>query len=135
VIISHNAEFTDALCSENWIVNAGACVVEGEAEELALKAAASANNKIRKSKSAPALGIYIYTYRYIYTFIYICIYIYTHIYIYIGEESVSGAAIGNTNKNKVSEAFPLNPRTLEVLSKKEARLLSRYFYMYFCKYM
>lgn len=41
------------------------------------------------------------------------------------EEAVTGAAIGNTNKTKVSEALPLNPRTLEVLSKKEARLLSR----------
>ena len=39
---------------------------------------------------------------------------------------MTGAAIGNTNKTKVSEALPLNPRTLEVLSKKEARLLSRY---------
>jgi hypothetical protein len=42
------------------------------------------------------------------------------------DEAVTGAAIGNTNKTKVSEALPLNPRTLEVLSKKEARLLSRY---------
>ena len=41
------------------------------------------------------------------------------------EESITGAATGNTNKTKVSEALPLNPRTLEVLSKKEARLLSR----------
>jgi hypothetical protein len=30
-------------------------VVEGEAEETALKAAAAAGNKIRKSKSAPML--------------------------------------------------------------------------------
>jgi hypothetical protein len=44
----------------------------------------------------------------------------------ISDEAVTGAAIGNTNKTKVSEALPLNPRTLEVLSKKEARLLSRY---------
>ena len=34
---------------------------------------------------------------------------------------VTGAAVGNINKEKVSEAYPLNPRTLEVLSKKEAR--------------
>jgi ABC-type cobalamin/Fe3+-siderophores transport system ATPase subunit len=57
VIISHNAEFTDALCSENWIVNAGACVVEGE--------------------------VYIYMYIYIYLYVYIYIYIYVYIYIYI----------------------------------------------------
>jgi hypothetical protein len=49
------AEFTDALCTENWIVSDGNCVVEGEAEETALKAAAAAGNKIRKSKSAPIL--------------------------------------------------------------------------------
>ena len=33
--------------------------------------------------------------------------------------------MGNINKEKKSEALPLNPRTLEVLSKKEARYLSR----------
>ena len=68
-------------------------------EEVALKAAASAGNKIRKSRSNPVLT----------------------------EENVAitGSATGNTNKLKVSEALPLNPRTLEVLSKKEARLLQR----------
>lgn len=60
VIISHNSEFTDALCTENWIVSNGNCVVEGEAEETALKAAAAAGNKIRKSKSAPILTYVLY---------------------------------------------------------------------------
>jgi hypothetical protein len=55
LFVSSPSEFTDALCTENWIVSGGNCVVEGEAEETALKAAAAAGNKIRKSKSAPML--------------------------------------------------------------------------------
>ena len=37
VIISHNSEFTEALCTESWMVKDGKCIVEGEAEEVALK--------------------------------------------------------------------------------------------------
>jgi elongation factor 3 len=97
IIISHNAEFTDALCTEQWIVKDGLVYVEGEAEEKALKADAAATNKIRKNKSTNTLD----------------------------SDSTATGAGGNTNKEKKSEAFPLNPRTLEVLSKKEARYLSR----------
>eukprot|EP01034_Spumella_vulgaris_P022426 gene22426-28551_t len=50
LIISHNSEFTDALCTERWIVNNGVCVTEGEAEETALKAIST--NNVRKSRSA-----------------------------------------------------------------------------------
>lgn len=77
------------------------------------------------------------TYEYIYTYIniHIChMYMRLLIYVYPYLKGVSGAAIGNTNKNKVSEAFPLNPRTLEVLSKKEARLLSRYVFVFINAY-
>lgn len=36
-IISHNAEFTDALCTEKWLVSDGVCHITGEAIESALQ--------------------------------------------------------------------------------------------------
>jgi elongation factor 3 len=96
VIISHNKEFTDALCTEHWLVKDGKVFTQGEVEETALKAASSSTNKIKKSKSNTSL-----------------------------EGDVTGGGAGCTNKTMKNAEMPLNPRTLEVLSKKEARLLAR----------
>jgi elongation factor 3 len=51
LIISHNKEFTDALCNEQWWVKDGLCYTEGGVtEDGAVKAMSS--NKIKKSQSA-----------------------------------------------------------------------------------
>jgi len=95
VIISHNKEFTDALCTETWLVKDGHCYTEGDAEATALKAAGSGN--VRRSRSSPALE---------------------------EKEGGGGSAAGNTNKSIQGEVI-LNPKTLEALSKKEIRKLER----------
>jgi elongation factor 3 len=100
IIISHNKEFTDALCTEHWLVKDGRVYTSGDVEESDLKAAASANNKIRKSKSNNTIAD-------------------------DGTEALGGGA-GCINKTIKVADLPLNPRTLEVLSKKQIRLLSRY---------
>ena len=92
IIISHNAEFTNALCNEKWIVANGKCCVEGEAAESDLKVSSS---KMKKSKSSSTLA-----------------------------EKSSSDKGGSTNKTFVN-AVLLNPKTLESLSKKEVRLLTR----------
>jgi elongation factor 3 len=53
IIISHNKEFTDAICTETWLVKDGRCFTDGEVAETALKAVSS--NNIRKSKSSTSL--------------------------------------------------------------------------------
>lgn len=97
VIISHNAEFTDALCRQKWVVAAGECTMEGEVEdeENGGKVKAESERKVKKSRSANNMA-----------------------------DKPKDDAGGNTNKSIVSEVI-LNPKTLESLSKKEARLLSR----------
>ena len=92
IIISHNHEFTDTLCTEKWLVEGGKCHTTGEVEDTDLKVAAS--GKLKKSKSAPSLA---------------------------DKSELDGC---NTNGMFVNEVI-LNPRTLESLSKKEVRLLSR----------
>jgi len=53
VIISHNKEFTDALCTETWLVQDGTCYTQGDAEATALKAVSA--NSVKRSRSAPIL--------------------------------------------------------------------------------
>jgi len=50
VIISHNSEFTDAICSETWDVREGKCFTKGGAEETTVK-----SSKVKKSSSASNL--------------------------------------------------------------------------------
>ena len=97
VIISHNAEFTDALCRQKWVVASGECTMEGEVEdeENGGKVKAESERKVKKSRSATNMA-----------------------------DKPKDDAGGNTNKSIVSEVI-LNPKTLESLSKKEARLLTR----------
>lgn len=92
IIISHNAEFVDSLCTEKWLVEGGKLFTTGEVEDGDLKVASS--GKLKKSKSAPTLA---------------------------DKSELEGANTNGTFTNKVL----LNPRTLESLSKKEIRLLSR----------
>eukprot|EP00605_Chrysophyceae_sp_TOSAG23-4_P000425 GSChrysophyteH1.ASY1.ANO1.482.1 assembled CDS len=54
IIISHNSEFTDSICTETWTVGNGSCLVEGEAVETAVKA--SANALAQSANSEPATG-------------------------------------------------------------------------------
>lgn len=37
IIISHNAEFTDALCPEKWLVNDGRLVITGAKREMVVE--------------------------------------------------------------------------------------------------
>jgi len=53
VIISHNSEFTDAICTEKWLVKDGHCFTTGEAEDVALKVASE--KSLKRSNSAPEL--------------------------------------------------------------------------------
>jgi len=54
VIISHNKEFTDAICTEQWIVKDGKCYTEGGVEEKE-KGDKVKVSKVKKSSSAPNL--------------------------------------------------------------------------------
>lgn len=51
VIISHNAEFTDAICTEKWIVRDRHVYVEGEAEQTELKSSSRRRVKAAASMS------------------------------------------------------------------------------------
>lgn len=53
VIISHNAEFTDAICTEKWLVQDGRCYTTGSIEESTV--VASSSRAIKRSNSAPEL--------------------------------------------------------------------------------
>ena len=53
VIISHNNEFTKAICTEEWLVKDGTCFTTGEAAETELKA--KSERAIKKSNSNPEL--------------------------------------------------------------------------------
>jgi len=94
VVISHNHEFTDAICTERWIVEGGKCCTTGDVEETDLKVAAS--GKLRKNKSSGSLD----------------------------NKGIGEAAGVNLNSTIVNKVL-LNPKTLESLSKKQARLLAR----------
>lgn len=50
VIISHNKEFTDAICNETWFVEGGRCVTQGGVEEKGKMK----TSKVKKSSSAGA---------------------------------------------------------------------------------
>jgi elongation factor 3 len=96
LIISHNKEFTDALCNEHWLVQDGIVHTEGGvAEEEKVKALSA--SKIKKSQSLDNLK---------------------------NKTKKDDSGSGNTNSAIQAEVI-LNPRTLEGLSKKEARKLER----------
>lgn len=97
IIISHNSEFASAICTEKWLVEGGKCIKEGEIDEneAGTKVKVSSSGKLRKSKSGSSLA----------------------------DKSANDKG-GSTNKTFVSTVL-LNPKTLESLSKKEARLLER----------
>lgn len=97
VIISHNSEFTSAICTETWLVKDGTCFTDGEASETAGSAASgSSGGAVKKSKSLSTLSD-------------------------TKDKDDSG---GNINSSIQSEVI-LNPKTLESLSKKEIRKLER----------
>lgn len=55
VIISHNADFTKSICTENWLVRDGQVMVEGEAEDKTIKATSSRKIKAdNKALEAPS---------------------------------------------------------------------------------
>ena len=99
LIISHNSEFVDALCTEKWIVGDGKVLVEGEAAETTLKTF-DKNNKIRKSKSNNSLP----------------------------KEDTSSqghTGAGCTNANVIIVDKLMNPKRLEPLTAKEEKKLGR----------
>jgi len=99
VIISHHSEFVDRLCPTKWVVANGECSTVGEIEDeegLGGAKVKAESNKMKKSKSGN-----------------------------LDKSAIPDAdAVGNINKAIVSEVV-LNPKTLEGLSKKETRLLTR----------
>ena len=50
LIISHNKEFTDALCEQEWQVGGGKVVITGEETKDVKVKSHDSKNKIRKSK-------------------------------------------------------------------------------------
>jgi ABC-type methionine transport system ATPase subunit len=54
IVISHNAEFTKSVCTEQWVVKDGQVFVEGEVQEKAVKATSSRKLKAEnKALEAP----------------------------------------------------------------------------------
>ena len=99
-IISHNSEFTRALCTETWNVADGKVHVEGEAGESDMKASSSRrkkesakrNNNLDKKKTE--------------------------------DELATGGKVGNVNAT-IDFCDLINPKTYEKLSKKEIRKLEK----------
>jgi elongation factor 3 len=97
VIISHNKEFTDAICTETWLVQNGQCYTQGGVDEAAV---APKSGKVKKSASMPALSEE------------------------GNADPLAATSTGNTNK-AINADIVLNPKTLEALSKKQLRLMER----------
>ena len=95
VIISHNAEFTDALCTEKWTVNNGICMTEGDVEETAVKG--TTIRKLKEKEVAKAAAAF------------------------VADQSGSG----NTNITKDVVEVLKNPKTHEPLTKVEIRKLTK----------
>jgi len=100
VIISHNKEFTEAICSENWIVANGRVEIQGDVLASDLKAASGRKKKESAKRNANTEGV--------------------------DDEEIArtGGKSGNVNKTIVSEDL-INPKTYEKLSKKEIRKLEK----------
>ena len=96
LIISHNKEFTDALCEQEWQVGGGKVVVTGEDTKDVKVKSHDSKNKIRKSKSAGTLA----------------------------EES-DHQGVGCTNKNIEAKELIMNPKKLEPLTAKETKKLTK----------
>lgn len=96
VIISHNKEFTDAICTETWMVENGKCCVEGEVEEAAVQAIS-----LKKQKKEIAENNAEST------------------------DSYAEKSIGNLNATKKKVVLLKNPKTLEPLTKVEIRKLKK----------
>lgn len=96
VIISHNKEFTDAICTETWMVENGTVTIEGEVEEAAVQAIS-----LRKQKKETAENNAEST------------------------DSYAEKNIGNLNATKKKVVMLKNPKTLEPLTKVEIRKLTK----------
>ena len=98
IIISHNSEFTKAVCTETWHVENKECVVEGAAKETSLKTKAGMTRKEKNNREERELAI-------------------------INSSEKDGV---NLNKTKLVHKEHLkNPRTLEYLTKVEIRKLTK----------
>ena len=95
IIISHHADFTDALCTEKWLVKDGVVTVEGQAHETKIY-----DNKVFKKQVLDSEKAKV-------------------------KADKSGAKSGNTNKTKEAVEQVKNPRTFEFLSKVEVRRFSK----------
>lgn len=96
LIISHNKEFTDALCEQTWDVAAGKVSVAGEEEKESKIKSYDSKNKIRKSKSAGTLA-----------------------------EDVEHKGAGCTNSTVEAKDLIMNPKKLEPLTPKETKKLTK----------
>jgi elongation factor 3 len=103
LIISHNKEFTDAICTETWTVNAGIVKVEGEAEE-----GGTVKFKALKTKNSTKIDI--------------------ANTLAADQGKITSVGAGNVNSTKdYSKNSDLiqNPKTLNFLTKVEIRKLSK----------
>jgi elongation factor 3 len=95
VIISHNKEFTDALCTETWRVNDGVCIVEGDVEETVMKVANTKKAKVTNAGKT------------------------------IAELTADQTGSGNLNGTREVAEILKNPKTFEPLTKVEIRKLTK----------
>ena len=96
LIISHNKEFTDALCEQTWDVAGGRVAVAGEEEKESKIKSHDSKNKIRKSKSAGNM---------------------------VEESEHKG--VGCTNSTVEAKELIMNPKKLEPLTPKETKKLTK----------
>jgi elongation factor 3 len=98
VIISHNSEFTKAICSESWHVENHVCTVEGDVKETSLKTKVGMTRKAKNEQEERELAS-------------------------INDSEKAGV---NSNKTKLVHKEHLkNPRSLEYLTKVELRKLTK----------
>jgi elongation factor 3 len=98
VIISHNSEFTKAICTESWHVENHVCTVEGDVKETSLKTKVGMTRKEKNTKEDTELAT-------------------------INDSEKDGV---NLNKTKLVHKEHLkNPRTLDYLTKVELRKLTK----------
>lgn len=99
VIISHNSEFTRAICTESWHVEDQVCVVEGDVKETTMKTKVGMTRKEKSTQEEDDLAA-------------------------INAASEKDGV--NLNKTKLVHKEHLkNPRTLDYLTKVELRKLTK----------
>jgi elongation factor 3 len=101
LIISHNAEFVNALCSEKWEIEGGVCTITGAAEEGKVKSQ-DQKTKMKKVRSSEGLSKTA-----------------------MSVEGNEHKGAGCTNQSMADYKLVMNPKKLEPLTAKEQKKLGR----------